>query len=198
MKKGVLYIILLILSNNLYAQQCICGHIRFAVADTLEYSYKYYEKGDTSSKIVKFISYSDQLHINDKDSANVVHSHESYGVYDKESDSIVTILHDNRNYVYFHIDYMGEFVIEITNKETTEVMVINFQKSSYDITYNILVSFRKGNYNIDLTNLWNYFYEHYDEPDMKYKESKIEKVKSNFKTNKYSDWIKICELQGFK
>ncbi len=115
-------------SGNLYAQ-CLCGQIRYAVDDTVDYSYKYYEKGDTFSTIVKFINYFDQVHVNDKDSTNVSHSHEAYGIYyDKEGDSMVTIPFDDRAYVYFHIDYMDEFVIEIANKATNEKMVVDFQK----------------------------------------------------------------------
>lgn len=128
----------------------------------------------------------------------MTYSHESYRFYDENSDSLITTLHDNRKYVYFHIDYLDEFIIEVKSKSTKEVMLVNFQKRSYDITYNILVNFKKGNYNIHLTNLWNYFTLNYKKRKMKFQTSKITKVKSNFFQDKYNDWIKILNISAFE
>ena len=187
--KITLYILTLVISSTAYAQ-CLCGQIRFAIDDTQDYSYKYYEKGSTESKVVKFISNADQLHISSKDSTRVMHKHESYG------DEMAREYFDDRNYVFFHIDYLRDFIIEVTNESSKKLMVITFKKSSFDNTYNLLVNFKSGNYNIDLTELQHCFLKHYEDDEIVFRESKIEIVKSNFTESKYEDWMKIVNIEN--
>lgn len=174
--------------------QCLCGHIRFAIQDSLPYTYRFYEIGKTDTLTVEFLSLSDQLHKGQE----VLHSHESYGVYDKDRDTIVTKLHDNRKYLYNSIDNLGDFAIEVTGKKKKQKMTLFFTKRSYDITYNILTDFRPGTYRIDLSEMWHRFYDQYDTGTIIYRDTELKAIKSNFPENKYRDWISIQDIRKFK
>lgn len=200
MKRHIILILCIALCHQIYAQ-CICGHIRFAIDDSShDYTYKFSGRANQDTMTVSFINNFDQLHINKSDSTKSNFSHEAYRVYDVTVDSIVTTNHDNsRKYVYFHIDYMDKFFIEVTDNETGEKMQIDFTKRGYDTTYNILTDFVPGNFEIDLSAVLSCYLDA-EENIAIYGESEIIGISPDNKlrrTSKYDDWMKITNMFAF-
>lgn len=195
--KKLFFVLFALLTGSCAFGQCLCGHIRFAIDDKFQYTYSYYEIGKPDTSVEEFLSASDQLHKTKGASKGTLHSHESYGVRDPKTDSIVTILHDDRKYAYFHIDQFSDFAIEVRHPKKKGKMILNFSKSGYDINYNILTGFEPGIYQIDLSSLWLYFYDNYEKEPKTYQGSVLKSIKSNFRENKYRDWIRIESIKKF-